>query len=329
MEARSSSTSPSASAPCSAQRTSSPAAWRTTSSVAPTTPEVEVEARSALPEALACPSSSGSLFKENVDSEVHTVTATNNVQWSARLAVVPAVREEEVEEADTDVVKLVVTFATTVTARCHQGRAEDEAVQQSTAAGTAASALDLGESALPPPQALPVEAERLTDVPDPPKPVLLFKNKQHHVDDYKEVVSQLMVDVVSMVTAEFLPKALPRLPAPLSVAGHLGQGLSELETTGESWHRCSLDIDAPMPMATMLGNYKPNYSGEEHRGRVFYEPREVFWATTSTSSSIFLGEAGLERFPCQTFRFWIWSMQVVSLKTLQQLCQAQFLLNAN
>jgi hypothetical protein len=96
------------------------------------------------------------------------------------------------------------------------------------------------------------------------------------VDDYKEVVPQLMVDVVSMVTAEFLPKALPRLPAPLSVAGHLGQGLSELETTGESSHRCSLDIDAPMPMATMLGNYKPNYSGEEHRGRVFYEPREVF-----------------------------------------------------
>ena len=31
-----------------------------------------------------------------------------------------------------------------------------------------------------------------------------------------------------------------------------------------------------MPMATMLGNYKPNYSGEEHRGRVLYKPREVF-----------------------------------------------------
>ena len=78
---------------------------------------------------------------------------------------------------------------------------------QGTASGTTASALDLGESALPPPQALPVEAECLTDIPDPPKPVLLFKNKQHQVDDYKEVVvPQLMVDVVSLVTTEFLPR---------------------------------------------------------------------------------------------------------------------------
>ena len=62
----------------------------------------------------------------------------------------------------TNVVKLVVTFATTVTAHRHQGRAEEEvAVQQGTATGTAVSMLDSGESA-PLPQALPVKVERLS-----------------------------------------------------------------------------------------------------------------------------------------------------------------------
>ena len=248
-----------------------------------------------MPKALACPSSRGSPglapaapkqpFKEA--AEVHTVT--NNVQWSARLAVVPAARAEEVEVADTDVVQLLVTFATTVTARCHQGRAEEEAVQ-GTASGTAASALDSGESAPPPLQALPVKVERLTNVPDPPKPALLFQNKQHHVDDYKEVVvPQLMVDVVSPVTTEFLPKALPRLPAPLSVAGHLGQDLSELETTGESSHRRSLDIDPVKPIVSMNGNYKFNSSGDEHCGRVLYEPRGVLLGNYDQQTKIFGG----------------------------------------
>jgi hypothetical protein len=248
---------------------------------------VVVEARSALPKALACPSSRSSpTLAPTEEVKVHTVAATcNNVQWSARLAVLPAVRGEKVEVADTDVVKLRVTFATTVTVRRHQGRAEEETVQQSAAAGTAASALDSGESALPPPQALPVEVERLTDVPDPPELARLFKNKPHHVDD-KEVVPQPMANAISMVTTEFSPKAPPTSPASWSVAVQRGQALFELETTGESSHHRSLDIDAPMQMATMNGNYKFNSVGEELGGRVLYEPGNVLLSNYVQQSEI-------------------------------------------
>ena len=164
---------------------------------------------------------------------MHTVAATNNVQWSARLAVLPAVRGEKVEVADvTNVVKLVVTFATTVTARRHQGRAEEEvAGQQGTATGNAVSMLDSGESAPLPPQALPVKVERLTDVPDPPELVLSFKDKL----------------------------------------------------------RRSLDLDPLMPMATMLGNYKFNSLGEEHRGRVLDELGGAGFNDGDQQSEIFGG----------------------------------------